>query len=298
MNKISWCLTGVFKNGYGTIPKQPLQDNNLTQIAKLIYSYFCSYAGGKEEVFPGYKTICNDLDISKDTLFFHLKYLYGYGYITKSKKKKSNANTYLLNQNPVKNQKYLDEIEKELMKRKKQSKTIENKVKFKKVSNLKKYNNVNKINDSVPVSSEHSVPVSSEANIIIYNNPLITTTTTGKKNKKSVVVAENSLNDFIKKFKDKYGIELHKGKMEDLYREIGKEKIEEYYKNFDKFIDSQKEIRDLGAYFYKAVMESWSIPIGYKKPDAINSSAGINNRQNYSQRDIDSIDFNVYENFK
>lgn len=71
----------VFSEGYGTIPKQPMRDRDLTIEAKAIYAYLCSYMGAGNTAFPSVGKICFDLGISKDRYYRHRERLEAQGYI-------------------------------------------------------------------------------------------------------------------------------------------------------------------------------------------------------------------------
>lgn len=73
----------IYELGYGQIPKIVMCDRELSVTAKAIYAYLCSYAGGGNQAFPGTIRMQQDLCLSKDTFFKHLKLLEESGYITK-----------------------------------------------------------------------------------------------------------------------------------------------------------------------------------------------------------------------
>lgn len=72
----------INKDGYGIIPKSVMQDRNLSIAAKALYAYFCSFAGQGDCCFPTRKKICNDLDISNDSLGKYINQLVSEGYLT------------------------------------------------------------------------------------------------------------------------------------------------------------------------------------------------------------------------
>ena len=74
-------VQGINSKGFGTISKLVMQDRNLGCIAKALYAYFCSFAGGGSSCFPTRKKICFDLDISTDTYTKYLHQLVDNGYI-------------------------------------------------------------------------------------------------------------------------------------------------------------------------------------------------------------------------
>ena len=83
IDKMTENLEGVFKNGYGYIPKAVMKDRDLSIQSKAVYSYLCSYAGRDGQAFPSRKLMCYDLNISQDSLNKHLKELIKYGFISK-----------------------------------------------------------------------------------------------------------------------------------------------------------------------------------------------------------------------
>ncbi len=75
-------VEGVNARGYGIIPKIVMQDKRLSQGAKLIYAYFCTFAGAGEIAFPSAKKICTDLGFgTEETFRKHRAYLVKYGYL-------------------------------------------------------------------------------------------------------------------------------------------------------------------------------------------------------------------------
>jgi hypothetical protein len=67
--------------GYGIVTKDAMQDRNLTIEAKAIYSYLCSFAGGKDEAWPSIDKMCYDFQIEKRRLRKHIKVLVDNEYI-------------------------------------------------------------------------------------------------------------------------------------------------------------------------------------------------------------------------
>lgn len=97
-------LQGIFEDGYGIIAKKVMKDKSLHIIAKSIYSYICSYSGKGKDAFPSQSLICNDLDISKDTLAKYVKQLKESGYITVKQEKEKGKfakNIYTINFVPL-----------------------------------------------------------------------------------------------------------------------------------------------------------------------------------------------------
>lgn len=71
----------INSNGYGTIPKAVMQDQDLSISAKAVYSYFCSYTGAGDTCFPTRSKICYDLGIANNSLSKYLKELTTNGYL-------------------------------------------------------------------------------------------------------------------------------------------------------------------------------------------------------------------------
>ena len=97
-------IEGVMSRGYGIMPKMVTLDRKLTIEAKAIYSYFVSYAGAGTTAFPSVKKIYEDLCISENRFYKHLKVLKEYGYIKvehrTDKKGKFTSNIYTLITHP------------------------------------------------------------------------------------------------------------------------------------------------------------------------------------------------------
>jgi hypothetical protein len=115
--KFEISLEGIFEKGYGQVGKVPIEDKRLTDKAKIIYTYICTFAGGGKECFTSAPKLCAGLNINKDTFWFHLKYLIAYGYIRVLKKPKTNSNHYQIVFNPVENQKLINDLEEEVKKK-------------------------------------------------------------------------------------------------------------------------------------------------------------------------------------
>jgi len=76
-------LQGILKKGYGLIPKEVMQSQELSIGSKALYSYLCSYTGKGDTAYPSRKKICYDLGIHQDTLTKYLNELVMEGYIKK-----------------------------------------------------------------------------------------------------------------------------------------------------------------------------------------------------------------------
>ena len=95
--------SGIFRHGYGLIPKYAMQDRELSLIAKSIYAYLCSLCGGGETAFPSVETIRSTLNLGKESYYQHRKRLEEAGYITVQQRHQGKAyssNLYTLNENP------------------------------------------------------------------------------------------------------------------------------------------------------------------------------------------------------
>ena len=90
----------INSKGYGIIAKLAMQDTNLDIIAKAIYAYFCSFAGGGDSCFPSRSKICHDLKITNNTFSKYIGQLVKCGYITVEQVKekgKFSHNVYTIN---------------------------------------------------------------------------------------------------------------------------------------------------------------------------------------------------------
>jgi len=90
-------LTGVYRNGYGNVPKLVMHDPELSVESKAIYAYLCSLAGNKNTTYPYRTTILRHLGITKNTYYRHYKPLIDMGYISAERTAdKASANIYTL----------------------------------------------------------------------------------------------------------------------------------------------------------------------------------------------------------
>jgi hypothetical protein len=116
--------SSIMDQGYGNSYKKVLKDRRLTDKAKLIHCYLCSYAGGGTTAFPSVSLICFDLDINEGTYYEHMLYLKAYGYITIEQNQDVKGlfqnNIYTIEQFPEKyeNEEYKNQIETMMKKRK------------------------------------------------------------------------------------------------------------------------------------------------------------------------------------
>lgn len=108
-------VEGIMAQGYGLNPKIVMRDKRLTTTAKAIYGYIASFAGGGNQAFPNRDMMLDELQITKDTYYRHLKHLLNADYIriehTRSKGGIYNKNIYIIVAlpNPVEVQKELAE---------------------------------------------------------------------------------------------------------------------------------------------------------------------------------------------
>jgi len=75
----------IDSKGYGKIYKAVMRNRNLPLIAKVIYSYFCSYAGNSDMAFPKRDKITRDMYVNKDTFTKHLAILVEKRYIARER---------------------------------------------------------------------------------------------------------------------------------------------------------------------------------------------------------------------
>jgi DNA replication protein DnaD len=71
----------IYENGYGKISQNIMRCRDVSISAKALYSYFCSFAGNKESAFPSWSTICDELNISRDSYSKYLNELKMNGFI-------------------------------------------------------------------------------------------------------------------------------------------------------------------------------------------------------------------------
>lgn len=85
---------GIYKNGFGTVPKLVIYDREIKIGAKGLYCYICSYAGSGEIAFPYRTRICEELNISEKTYQAYMKELTSNSYISVKQKKRNNQFSY------------------------------------------------------------------------------------------------------------------------------------------------------------------------------------------------------------
>lgn len=103
-NLVRYEQNTIYEQGYGIIAKKVMRDRNLPTTAKAIYAYICSFAGAGETAFPSISLMAYELNISKDTLYKHIKKLKEAGYIeVKQNRTKENRfanNIYIIKSTP------------------------------------------------------------------------------------------------------------------------------------------------------------------------------------------------------
>ena len=90
----------INSGGYGTIPQNVMRNMELDGTAKLIYAYFCSFAGAGDSCFPSRNLICKELKMTNNTFTKYLRQLVTKGYISVEQVKdkgKFSHNVYTLN---------------------------------------------------------------------------------------------------------------------------------------------------------------------------------------------------------
>lgn len=94
------------------------------------------------------------------------------------------------------------------------------------------------------------------------------------------------------KFKFKYGSNLESKYLEKIYIEKRKDKLEFYFENYQKFLDSAtKDIEDISRFFIYVVTLEKEIPVKYKSNNKPAQAL------NYEQREYDDEFFdNLYDN--
>jgi|GEM_PF-2221335 len=97
------CLEGIYRQGYGIVPKYVMQDQDITLESKAIYAYLCALAGSGDITFPYRETILRQLGLSKNTYYRHYKPLLEEGYLSVTRPTdKTASNIYTLIHNPKK----------------------------------------------------------------------------------------------------------------------------------------------------------------------------------------------------
>lgn len=103
MNDELFC-SGIYKEGYGVIPKSVMRNSKLSLSSKAVYAYICSFAGSGGNAFPSLDLICSELNISEKKMYKCRKELIDNNLITVEKKRigsKYSNNIYTLITNPA-----------------------------------------------------------------------------------------------------------------------------------------------------------------------------------------------------
>lgn len=95
--------TGIYKEGYGIIPKKIMRNKDISLGAKAVYAYICSFAGAGKNAFPSLELICEELGMSEKKMYKCRKELIDHNLIIVDKiriKSKYSNNIYTLVVNP------------------------------------------------------------------------------------------------------------------------------------------------------------------------------------------------------
>ncbi|NFF80417.1 helix-turn-helix domain-containing protein [Clostridium botulinum] len=95
--------TGIYKEGYGIIPKSIMR-SNLSCSAKVLYAYICSFTGAGNSAFPSLELMCNELGMSEKKIYKCRKELIDNNLIAIEKKRigsKYTNNIYTIITNPI-----------------------------------------------------------------------------------------------------------------------------------------------------------------------------------------------------
>jgi hypothetical protein len=281
-------VEGINAWGYGNISKMVMKDRELTQLAKLIYSYLCSYAGGGSCPFPSVETICTDLNMQDDTYFKHIKYLIAYGYITKKQrarnKGKFSSNKYTIVMNPVP----VPELLKEL--------NIKAKKPIKKGVKVVSKKPVNPQSNEFPPYPVSSGTVSSDTvkqdtnnNNKVFNtniSSLITTTVV------PVVVSQDEIKAVKTQIDNTIKGDMDIDAVKNLVKNYGIERITYTIKNWEGIVGKQDIQSSVEGFFKRAVENGWKP--GNKKAGGIGTQ-----RHNFDERPYeDTYSQGFYSNTK
>ncbi|HBJ1648216.1 TPA: helix-turn-helix domain-containing protein [Clostridium botulinum] len=95
--------SGIYKEGYGIIPKSIMR-SNLSCGAKVLYAYICSFTGAGNSAFPSLELMCNELGMSEKKIYKCRKELIDNNLIAIEKKRigsKYTNNIYTIITNPI-----------------------------------------------------------------------------------------------------------------------------------------------------------------------------------------------------
>lgn len=133
-NYVAGFFTGtVLEKGYGYISREIMRNCKISPKARLLYSYFMSFAGDKFNAFPSVKTILHELKMSKDTYYKSLNELKSLGLLytelKKNEKGKWDKNIFHLTRNKSdieKVKEFNKKVKKSIDKNVKSDKNVEN----------------------------------------------------------------------------------------------------------------------------------------------------------------------------
>ena len=95
-------FSGVYRDGYGVIPKTVMTDRELSVTSKSLYAYICAFSGGTDRACPKVDDMLDHLGIGRSAYQTHMKALVERGYITivqsRGGKGRMSRNTFILNQ--------------------------------------------------------------------------------------------------------------------------------------------------------------------------------------------------------
>jgi predicted transcriptional regulator len=110
-------------------------------------------------------------------------------------------------------------------------------------------------------------------------------------NKNTIKISKKDkeyINKYRFNFKTKYKAVLKQEYVEQLYIQKGKDKLNFYLENYNKFLESSKTIKNIAGYFYSTVVNEYPLPIGRE-----NISKPIQ-ATNYEQREYDDDYFDQF----
>lgn len=82
-------MTGE-KGGYGLVYSEIMRSKHLTSEAKAIYAYLCTFAGAGETCYPSVGLMCDELQMSPDRFYRHLRPLLSAGVVKKTQERNGN----------------------------------------------------------------------------------------------------------------------------------------------------------------------------------------------------------------
>lgn len=85
------------KNGYGTISKSVMQNNELSIGSKGVYSYLATFAGDKDIAYPSMAKMSFDLNVNTKTLRLYINELVNAKIIDKNQQIYNNSKKYANN---------------------------------------------------------------------------------------------------------------------------------------------------------------------------------------------------------